>query len=96
MDTNQKAASYWECYVKKVTLLLEKVGKPFHLGDSQLNQEGLSLKYSAEKAIALLTAMPGQYPPLPLPTTSFVSSLMGEVAKYPRSIQTVSVSPLRC
>ena len=90
LDSNEKATSLWESYLEKVILVLEEVGRPFHeKEDSQLNQEELSLKYSTQKATILLTAISGQHPPVPLPTVSFVSSLMGEVAKYPKSIQTV-------
>lgn len=90
LDQNEVAAYLWKSYVKQVVGILEEFGQPFlTTEDTQLNQEELSLKYSAKKAIILLTPIPHQYPPLPLPTTSFISVLLHTVAKYPRSIQTV-------
>ena len=95
LDTNKEALHLWESYLKKVALILEKVGQPFlAMEDDQLSLEQLSYKYSASKATILLTVIPGQYPPIPLPTISFVSSLIDEVVKYPKSIQTVSLLPL--
>lgn len=93
LDANKEAAFLWEAYVKKVVLILEEVGRPFiKKEDSKLSQEELSLKYSAKKAIVVLAVIPGQHPPVPLPTISFISFLMDEVAKYQRSIKTVSLS----
>lgn len=90
LNQNRAAARLWNAYTKKVLLILEESGQPFlTIEDTQLNQEELSLKYSARKATILLAPISGQYPPLPLPTTSFVSTLLHIVAKYPRSIQTV-------
>jgi hypothetical protein len=90
LDQNKKAAYLWNSYVGKVLDVLGKISQPYlRAEDAQLNQEELSLKYSAKKAIIFLTPISGQYPPLPLPTTSFVSALLDIVVKYPKSIQTV-------
>ena len=90
LDKDDKAATLWDRYLKKVLCVLEESGRPFLLcEDSQLDQEGLSLKYSAKKATILLSPISGQYPPLPLPTISFVSVLLDTVTKYPKSIQMV-------
>lgn len=79
--------------MEKVVQVLTEEGKSFDLEqDDQLHKGTLSLKYSAKKANILLTAIPGQYPPLPLPTVSFVSFLVDEVAKYKNSIIGVSLS----
>ena len=92
LDTNKEALHLWGSYLKKVILIMEKVGEPFlAMQDDQLSWEQLSHKYSASKATTLLTVIPGQYPLIPLPTISFFSSLIDEVAKYPKSIQTVSL-----
>jgi hypothetical protein len=93
LDSGSKAELNWNNYVKKVIHVLEASGRPFLTSeDSQLTQEQLSLKYSAKKALILLTPISGQFPPLPLPTISFVSALLSSVAKYPRSIETVCAS----
>lgn len=95
MDHNPEAASLWKQYVKKVVDLLEGLGQPFlESDDVQLNQEQLSLKYAAQKAKILLSPISGQLPPLPLPTISFISTLLEIVAKYPRSIKTVCMLKL--
>lgn len=71
--------------------MLEKHSSAISKSDSHLDQKEMSLKYSLTKAKVLLTAIPGQLPPLPLPTVSFISFLLNEVTRYPKSIQEVSV-----
>lgn len=90
LETSERAASLWEKYVGRVVFVLQQAGAPYcQREDNQLSREEISLKYSAPKATILLAAMPGQYPPLPLPTTSFIHFLLDEVAKYQKSIKTV-------
>ena len=88
------AAHDWCVYVERVLVILEDAGRPFfEVEDTQLNQEELSLKYSARKANILLTPISGQlFPPLPLPTISFVDALFDIIGQYPKSIISVSLA----
>jgi len=90
LDQDKEATLFWNSYVEKVLSILKELEKTFlNSEDIQLNQEQLSLKYSARKAAILLTPIVGQHPPLPLPTISFVFTLLDTVTKYLRSIKAV-------
>lgn len=92
LDNDKEAAECWDRYTRKVLDVLEKAGLPLQTQeDVQLDQDELSLKYSAKKATILLAPVSGQFPPLPLPTISFISVLLKTVYDHRKSVVMVCV-----